>query len=82
MPFSEGHCGGYGKEVREMKYHLKNVSTNKAICGSVGTRSDTFIYDQKGFESHFAKEHKCKRCQKILDSLPKAPARAVGEDLE
>lgn len=47
-----------------MKYHL-TIDDKKAVCGSVTNRPDTFLYNEKGFTSHLAKEYQCKKCLKI-----------------
>jgi hypothetical protein len=50
-----------------MKFHLDINNTGKAACGAVTTRPDTFVYDINGFNSHYSKEHKCKKCKVIAD---------------
>jgi hypothetical protein len=53
-----------------MKYHV-TLDGKTAACGAVKRRSDTFVYDRKGFTSHYAKEYECQNCKRILKSLAK-----------
>ena len=51
-----------------MKFHL-TLDGKNAACGAVANRPDTFLYDAKGFESHYASEYRCRKCAEKFNEM-------------
>ncbi len=51
-----------------MKFHLSFDGEN-SVCGMQTNKPDTFLYDERGFSSHYSKESQCKKCKKMLAAI-------------
>jgi len=53
-----------------MKYHLTTDNV-KTVCGKLlANRPDVFVYTERGFNAHYAKEKQCKVCKKVSEKIP------------